>query len=355
MRPARRYRPDPLVKQNGAVRAARLHGVGDIRVADEPGPEPGPGESLVRVTAVGLCGSDLHWYTEGGIGDAVLARPLVVGHEFAGVIADGPRAGERVAVDPAIPCRTCALCREGHPNLCPAIGFAGHGTRDGGLREFLAWPTDLLYPLPESVSDADGALLEPLGVAIHAMDLAHLRVGGTVAVIGCGPIGLLLIQAVRAAGVTRVIAADPLAHRREAARRYGADTVFDPAAAGSAADFFAAETGLGVDVAFDVSGTDAAIDLALVAARPGARVVLVGIPDTDATTFRASVARRKGLTLVMVRRMKEVYPRAIRLAERGLVELPSLVTHRYPLTEAATAFRTAAARDGLKVIIEPHQ
>jgi L-iditol 2-dehydrogenase len=332
------------------VKAARLHGVGDVRIADEPMPQPGPGEELVQVTAVGLCGSDLHWYADGGIGDAVLARPLVVGHEFAGVIAAGPRAGERVAVDPAIPCLTCPLCRDGHPNLCPTIGFAGHGTRDGGLREFLAWPARLLYPLPATLSDADGALLEPLGVAIHSMDLAHLRLGDTAAVIGCGPIGLLLVQAVRVAGAACVLAVDPLAHRREAALRFGADAVADPAAG---AEFFAAEAGLGVDVSFDVSGSPAAVDLALVAARPGARVILVGIPDEDETTFRASLARRKGLTLVAVRRMKEVYPRAIGLAERGLVDLPGLVTHRYPLAEAATAFRTAAAREGLKVVVAP--
>ena len=150
------------------MRAARLHEVGDLRLTDEPVPEPGPEESLVRVTAVGICGSDLHWWGEGGIGDATLSRPLVLGHEAAGVIADGPRRGERVAIDPAIPDGTCRLCRAGYRNLCLHLRFAGHGGQDGAMREFLAWPSDLLHPLPDTLSDADGALLEPLEAALTA-------------------------------------------------------------------------------------------------------------------------------------------------------------------------------------------
>src|ERR1700733_1775691 len=190
--------------------AARLHAPGDMQVAEEPVPEPGPGTVLVRVTAVGLCGSDLHWWDEAGIGDARLARPLVLGHENAGVIADGPRRGQRVAIDPAIPDGTCESCLRGYRNLCPQVRFAGHGGTDGGLREYLAWPTELLHPLPDALSDADGALLEPLGVAAHAVDLGHLRLGGSAAVVGCGPIGLMIVQLLRVAGLTRVLAADPL-------------------------------------------------------------------------------------------------------------------------------------------------
>src|SRR5580658_610866 len=186
--------------------AARLHAPGDMRVAGEPVPEAGPGTVLVRVTAVGICGSDLHWWDEAGIGDARLDRPLVLGHENAGVIAAGPGRGQRVAIDPAIPDETCAQCRRGYRNLCTGVRFAGHGGTDGGLREFMAWPSGLLHPLPDSLSDADGALLEPLGVAAHAVDLGHLPLGGSAAVIGCGPIGLMIIQLLLAAGASMVLA-----------------------------------------------------------------------------------------------------------------------------------------------------
>jgi L-iditol 2-dehydrogenase len=331
------------------VRAARLHAVGDLRVADEPEPVvegSGPGMNLVRVTAVGICGSDLHWWDEGAIGDARLTHPLVLGHEGAGVIADGPRRGERVAIDPAIPDETCRACRDGYRNLCYRIRFSGHGETDGMLREVMAWPSALLHPLPDQVSDADGAMLEPLGVAIHSADLGHLPFAGTASVIGCGPIGLLLIGVLKAAGASSVLAIEPLSHRREAAARMGADQVRDSAEAPDDA---------GVDVAFEAADNDSAVGLAMASVRPGGRVVLAGIPGDDAIRFGASLARRKGLTIAMVRRMNEVYPRAISLAARGVVDLGAVVTSRYGLGEVREAFTEGARRTGLKVVVEPQR
>jgi L-iditol 2-dehydrogenase len=336
------------------VRAARLHAVGDLRVGDEPEPEAAPGASLVRVTAVGICGSDLHWWADGAIGDATLTGPLVPGHEGAGVIARGPRSGERVAIDPAICCGTCRACRDGYRNLCYRIAFAGHGGTDGMMREVMAWPTGLLHPLPDALGDAEGAMLEPLGVALHCVDLGHLRFGGTAAVIGCGPIGLLLIQVLRAAGAGSVLAVEPLAHRREAAVRLGADRAADPASL-SADGLMGELTGHGVDVAFEAAGTADGVRLAVAAARPGGRLVLAGIPGDDTISFPASAARRKGLTIAMARRMNEAYPRAIGLAARGAVDLRGLVTRRAALGEAGQAFGEAARRTGLKVVIEPQR
>lgn len=357
------------------MKVARLHGIRDIRVTDEPVPaipddgaaeDPatsapgtradrpaGSGRSLVEITAVGLCGSDLHWYSEGGIGDAVLTRPLVGGHEFAGVVRSGPLDGRRVAVDPAIPCGVCDMCLAGDRNLCRHIRFAGHSDTDGGLQQFLVWPTALLHPLDDRLSDSDGAMLEPLGVAIHAFDLGHVALGSTVAVVGCGPIGLCLLQVARAGGAATVIAVEPLVHRRAAAERLGADLVLAPTAPDLAAEIAAATGGRGVDVVFEAAGNDAAIAAAVAAARPGARVVLAGIPGDDRSSFPAGTARRKGLTLVMVRRMKEVYPRAMALVATGLVDVAGVVTHHFPLTRVDDAFRVAVAREGLKVVVDP--
>ena len=332
------------------MRAARLHAVGDLRVGEEPKPAASAGMSLVRVTAVGICGSDLHWWDEGAIGDATLAHPLVLGHEGAGVIAEGPRRGERVAIDPAIADGTCRACRDGYPNLCYRIRFAGHGETDGMMREFMTWPTELLHPLPDGVSDADGALLEPLGVAIHSVDLGHLPFAGTASVVGCGPIGLLLIAVLKAAGASSVLAVEPLAHRRAAAARYGADLVAEPGAVD-----LRELTGPGVDVAFEAAGSDEAVRVAVESVRPGGRVVLAGIPGDDSIRFGASLARRKGLTIAMVRRMNEVYPRAIGLAARGVVDLGSVVTSRFGLGEVREAFADGARRTGLKVVVEPQR
>jgi L-iditol 2-dehydrogenase len=332
------------------MRAARLHGAGDLRLAEEPAPETEPGQELVRVTAVGICGSDLHWWDEAGIGDAVITRPLVLGHEAAGVIEAGPRRGTRVAIDPAITCGRCRPCRDGYRNLCGRIRFAGHGEQDGALREFLAWPSDLLHPLPDSVTDTDGALLEPLGVAIHALDLGHVRLGARAAVVGCGPIGLLLIAVLRTAGARHIAAFEPLPHRREAALRYGADVCLRP-------DILPGDlrelVGEGADAVFEMAGTADAVTLSMAAARPGGRVVLGGIPSDDRIAFEASTARRKGLTIAMVRRMNNVYGRAIALAAAGSFSLAPLVTDRFGLGSAGQAFGIAAKRSGLKVIIEP--
>jgi len=306
------------------------------------------GEALVRVKAIGVCGSDLHWFSEGEIGDAKLEHPLVLGHEFAGNTEDG----QRVAVDPAVPCGQCEFCERGHPNLCENMIFAGHGETDGALREYISYPPRCLFPLPHPLSYTDGAMLEPLGVAIHAVDLGVLRTGMSVGVLGCGPIGLLIVQLARLSGASNIVATDILPHRVEAAKNFGADHAI-LAVAGRVPDATRAATGgRGVDVAFEAAGEQEAVDDAFAAVLPGGKVILVGIPSEDRTYFSASTARRKGLTIKMVRRMKHTYPRAIELVSKGLVDVRSLVTHRFPLEQSAEAFAVAQRREGLKIIIE---
>ncbi len=330
------------------MRALRLHGAYDLRLHDEPQPTPRQGEQLLRVTAVGICGSDLHWFSAGGIGEATLSHPLVLGHEFAGVTP----SGGRVAVDPAIPCRKCEDCIRGHPNLCADVRFAGHGSVDGALQEYLAWDERCLFPLPDSMTDEDGAMLEPLGVAMHAVRLASLETGMTAAVFGCGPIGLLTIQLARSSGAMVLLATDRLAARVAAAREFGASQAhlvegrLDPGA------IRAATGGRGVDAAFEVAGDQGAVDDAITSVISGGKVILVGIPGNDNTSFTASVARHKGLTIKLVHRMKHTYPRAIALVSQRLVDVSTLVTHRFPLAQAAEAFAMAERREGLKVIVE---
>ena len=334
------------------MRTLRLHGAGDLRLADEAPPVPGPGEALVRVTAVGICGSDLHWYDESGIGDAVLTRPLVLGHEAAGVIADGPRTGQRVAIDPSIPCGACETCALGRGHLCPQVRFLGHSTTDGAMRELIAWPETNLVPLPDSIDDAAGAMLEPLGVAIHALRLAKVRPGDTVGVLGCGPIGLLLIQLARAAGATTVVATDRLPHRVAAAAGLGAIAALVDGGA-EREILLRATGGRGVDAAIEIAGDDDAIDAAIALTRPAGTVVIAGIPAGDQSTITASVARRKGLDLRFSRRMVHTYPQAIALVEAGRVDVGVVVSHLFALADFDAAFRTAVRREGQKVLLAP--
>ena len=328
------------------MKTLRLHGPGDLRFHDESVPVPKAGEKLLRVTAVGICGSDLHWLNKAGVGDEWLSKPLVLGHEFTAETEDGTR----VTVDPAISCGECEYCRRGDPNFCENLYFAGHGDEDGAMCERLAWPERCLYPLPEAISNVKGALLEPLGIAMQAVDLAHLKLGMTIGVFGCGPIGLLIIQLARLSGASKVVATDVLPQRVEAARSFGVDEacLVEP---GSVTPPEAICGGRGLDVAFEAAGDNAAVEMAVEAARPGGKVILVGIPADDRTAFNASTARRKGLTLKLVRRMKFTYPRAIQLVESGKVDVRSLVTHSFPFEQAVEAFVVAARREGLKVII----
>lgn len=327
------------------MKAARLHAARDLRLHDEPDATAGPEEELVRVTAVGLCGSDRHWFTTGGIGDATISRPLVLGHEIAGTLVDGPRRGMRVAIDPADPCGRCDICRAGRANLCPTLRFAGHGSTDGGLRSLMAWPGRLLHPLPDAIADDEAALLEPLGVALHAIDLAEVPAGSRVSVHGCGPIGLMLIQLLRGLGAETIVATDPLPHRIEAARLLGATDarlVGEPGPSST------------VEVAFEVAGEAAAVSSAIDAVRPGGQVVLIGIPDDDVTSFPAAAARRKELTLSLCRRMTASdLPRAIALVATGRVELRPLISARLPIERAAEAFAALVDRRGLKTIVQP--
>ena len=323
------------------MRSLRIHGVRDVRVDEIAEPEPREGEVLLRVTAVGLCGSDLHWYEEAAIGDARVLEPFVLGHEFVGVIETGPRRGERVVGDPADPCGTCGPCVRGLEHLCDQMRFAGHAPVDGALRQRIAWPSRLLHRVPDGISDDAAVLLEPLGVALHALEVGRAHPSICASVHGCGPLGLLVIATLRAQGVERVIATDPLAHRAAAANSLGAEinVVVPPDR---------------VDVAFECSGEDDALQSAIAGTRPGGTIVLAGIPRGDTTTFHAAGARRKELALLLCRRMRsDDLARAIDLVERTGLDLGPLVTHRFDLAEGQRTFETLAARSGIKVVVRP--
>ncbi len=332
-----------------SVTAARLHAAGDVRVLTRPAAPDLPGRTRVAISSVGLCGSDVHWYTEGRIGDVAVEAPMVLGHEMTGVALDGPLAGRAVAVDPAVPCRRCPTCEQGLTHLCPDVDFAGQAGTDGGLQSELVWPTAQLLPVPPEVAEPDASLLEPLGVAVHSLDLATVRPGMPVGVVGCGPIGLLVIQIAAAWGCP-VTAVEPLAHRAEAARRAGAEQVL---ATADPAEVAQAVAGGRCPVVVEVSGADAGLATAAHLLSPGGRIVVTGIPDGDTVSFSAATMRRKGVTLAVVRRMSEAaFARGARLAAAGVVDLSWLITDRFALRDTGAALQSAAARQGLKVAVD---
>jgi len=345
--------------------AVRLHGPSDMRVEQVPHPgPPGPEDVLLRVTAVGICGSDLHSYKDARIGDAVIAEPLILGHEYAAVVEEigsDPRdglgqplaVGMRVAVDPAQPCWRCEMCEQGHPNLCRRLHFCGSYPDHGSLCQWMHMPARTCFPLPDSIDDAGGAMLEPLGIAIHTVDLAKIRVANSVVIIGAGSIGLMILQLVKLSGAEPVYSVDKFSWRLELAQQYGAIPIncdeVDPVQA-----VLPATGGDGVDIAIEAAWADHSVQQAAEMLRLGGRLVVAGISEDDELVLKHSTVRRRGVDIRLVRRMKHTYPRAIRLAKSGLVDLHSMISHRFPLekTPEAYAMNVDYKDNVVKVMIE---
>ncbi|MGC9349182.1 MAG: zinc-dependent alcohol dehydrogenase [Anaerolineae bacterium] len=343
------------------MRAAALFEIHDIRLIDVPRPEkPGPGEVLLRIAAVGICGSDRHYYNEGGIGGALVSEGMIIGHEFSAWVAetgkgvDDLEVGQLVAVEPAISCGTCEFCLKGHPNICPNVLFCGSPNHTGAMAEYMVMPAENCFPLPKGMTPVEGAMLEPLGVAIHTVDLAHLKVGQTAAVLGGGPIGLFTAAVARVNGASMIYVTEPIAARREFAVEYAADAAFNPEEVDVVAEVLDRTGGRGVDVGFEAAGADETPDQAARMTRPGGKVVVVGIPDDNRMVMTASVVRRKGLTIKLVRRMKHTYPRAIEMVHSGVVDAAAIATHIFPLDRIDEAFEVVDGhQDGvLRAVID---
>jgi L-iditol 2-dehydrogenase len=327
----------------------------DLQTRDRPA--PGPEEVLVRVDRVGICGSDLHYFRDGRNGENELDAPTVLGHEAAGTVVErGSEVADvavedRVAIDPSLPCGDCPHCRRGESNLCSRMAFMGSPPVDGALAEFVARPADAVHVLPPSVPTRAGALCEPLGVAVHATRRAGVDGGDAVLVTGCGPIGLLVADAARAAGASRVFAADVVPAKRSLAADRGADRTIDPREESLPAAVQAATDGLGADVVLECSGAEAAIAEAAAAARRGGRIGFVGLPQDPSLPFDLFDLIDDELDVSGSFRFRGTFPRAIELLEAGRVDAASLVDFEASLEDAAAAFRRASDPEVVKGMI----
>ncbi|HXI60710.1 MAG TPA: alcohol dehydrogenase catalytic domain-containing protein [Polyangia bacterium] len=327
------------------MRIAQLVGVRQFRLVEEQTPEPAPGEVQVQVQAVGVCGSDMHSYAEGAIGDTAVAYPTVLGHEPAGVVAKvgagvtGWSVGDRAAFEPSLFCYHCTYCLRGRQNLCTSMRFLSTPGGDPGFfRDRVNLPAANLLALPASLSVAEGALVEPLSIALHSMKLAAPVLGETAAVFGAGPIGLLTIAALKAAGVRRVWAVEPLPHRRALATTMGADAVLDPKAVDAAATIARESGGLGVSMVYDCATKTDSTEQSLRAAAPGGRVVLTGIPSELRVSFDVHLWRRKELAIMQVRRSNDEMSAARDLLAQQSRLFAPLITHQRPIEDVAAAF-----------------
>jgi L-iditol 2-dehydrogenase len=341
------------------MRAAELIAPLTFRLTDMPIGNPGPGEVQVRIEAVGVCGSDLHSYSEGAVGGTPNVYPMLLGHEPAGRIVKtgagvtGFAAGDRGALEPALYCYHCEFCLSGHHNVCANIRFLSNPHHPGFFRELVNLPVANFLPIPAGMSFAEAALAEPLAIALHSLRLASIRPGETVVVIGAGPIGLLTIAALRAVKAGRIWAVEPLAHRRELAREIGADVAIEP---GEAAVEILSGTGQrGVDCAIDCAASEHTTSQAIQLARNAGRVALTGIHSTPMVSMDGSAMRRKELTIFNVRRSNHETHEALELLQAHAGWFAPLLTHTRQIERIDEAFAIASQyRDGVgKMIVRP--
>ena len=326
---------------------AQLIAPREFRLAQQDIPDPGPGEVLVRPNAVGICGSDLHAYSEGGVGDTPCQFPMVLGHEPAGtVVKTGPGVtgwapGDRAALEPAIYCYHCEYCRTGNYNICANIRFLSTPGVPGFFREFVNLPAKNLLAIAPHVPLEIATLFEPLAVALHSMKFAAVQPGETVAVFGAGPIGLLTVAALKASGAGRIWAVEPVPHRRDLARHMGADAVLDPGQIDPARQIQSDTGGRGVDCAIDCAAKPHTTNDAIRAARNGGRVVVTGIHSDVLVPFEVSPMRRKELTIFNVRRSNHESEAALEMLSNRTAFFAPLITHTRPLDCIAEAFHIA--------------
>ncbi|HMC62211.1 MAG TPA: alcohol dehydrogenase catalytic domain-containing protein [Candidatus Solibacter sp.] len=335
----------------------------EFRLTEQAIEDPGPGEVQVRSNAVGICGSDIHSYSEGAVGDTPCEFPMVLGHEPAGTVVKtgtgvtGWAPGDRAALEPALYCYHCEFCRTGHHNVCENIRFLSNPGTPGFFREFVNLPAANLFAIPKELSLELATLVEPLAVAMHSMKFAAVQPGETVAVFGAGPIGLLTLACLKIAGAGRIWAVEPVAHRREMAKHMGADEVLDPNQADAVRQIHADTARRGVDCTIDCATKEhlgeQTTNWAIRAVRNGGRVVITGIHSAPLVPFDVSPMRRKELSIFNVRRSNHETERALELLVSRTGWFAPLVTHTRRLEQIAGAFRlTEKYEDGVgKMVI----
>ncbi|OHB69923.1 MAG: hypothetical protein A2V70_02395 [Planctomycetes bacterium RBG_13_63_9] len=319
----------------------------EIREAPKPVLER-PGEVMLRVDTVGVCGSDVHYYTAGRIGDQVVEYPATLGHECAATVTEigsevtTLQVGQRVAVDPAISCGRCDQCRQGRPHTCRNLLFlGGPGQAPGAAAEYMTIDSRCCYPIPDSMTMVQAALVEPLSVGVYAQRLAQMQPGGRAAILGSGPIGLSALMAIRAVCPCRTYVTDLLENRLDLARQYGADWTGVPTRQDVVGAILEREPE-GLDWVFECAGQQECLDQAVELLRPGGTLVMVGIPERDRVGFQVDAFRRKELRVQNVRRQNGCTAPAIDFVAKGTIDVDPLATHHFPLERAKEAFDLVA-------------
>ncbi|KAL1453773.1 hypothetical protein WDU94_010086 [Cyamophila willieti] len=341
--------------------ACVLHKEYDLRLEHKPMPEPQEGQVLLEMGCVGICGSDVHYYEHGRIADYIVTKPMIIGHEASGTVVKvgkgvkNLKPGDRVAIEPGVPCRCCSFCKEGRYNLCPDVIFCATPPHDGNLSRYYTHDADFCYKLPDHLTLEEGALLEPLAVGVHACKRSGVGLGTTVLVLSAGPIGLVTILAAKAYGA-RVICVSRSLTRLNVAKACGADIVIQ------VRNYQQEEVelikkihnalGRAPQVTIDCTGTENCLTLGMNVTRVGGKLMLVGMgPQTVSVPLVNACA--KEIDILSCFRYVNDYPAALEMVASGKCPVTKLITHNFQLEEAVDAFKTASKKsdDTIKIMI----
>ena len=303
-------------------------------------PTPQADEVLVKIKSVGVCGSDIEYYEHGKIGDFVVKKPLILGHEASGQVVEvgenvtSLKVGDRVALEPGVPCRKCEFCKTGRYNLCPDVQFMATPPVDGAFREYVAHPADFAFKVPEGVSYEEAALVEPLSVGIHAVERAQLKLGDQILIFGAGPIGLLTLQVALVKGVSRAVVLDINDARLKKAKELGADAAINARESNLVADLEDS-----FDVIFEAAGAPATISQALRLVKRGGTIVLIGHSSANEDKLDRNLIITKELNILGTYRYKNTYSKALRLMQKGHFRIASLIGKTFSLADVDAALR----------------
>lgn len=325
------------------MKVAVMNGIGKMGYEERPVPTPQDDEVLVKLEYVGICGSDMHYYETGAIGNYIVEPPFVLGHEPGGTVVEVGKnvrhlsVGDRVALEPGKTCGHCEFCKTGRYNLCPDVIFFATPPVDGVFQEYVAHEADLCFKLPETVSTLEGALIEPLAVGYHAANQGGAHAGQTAVVTGAGCIGLVSMMALKAEGVDKVYVVDVMQKRLDKALELGADGVINAAECNAVEEILRLTSGRGVDLAIETAGTEITTRQCVEFTQKGGTIVLVGYTKTGEANLPLSLLLDKELTIKSVFRYRHIYPMAIEAVASGRVNLKGIVTDIFPFSDMQTA------------------
>ncbi|NLN66350.1 MAG: NAD(P)-dependent alcohol dehydrogenase [Clostridiaceae bacterium] len=325
-------------------KAAFMTGINNIELREINMPKPGDNEVLVKLEYVGICGSDVHYLEHGKIGDFVVNGDFILGHECAGTIAEVGanvktlKKGDRVALEPGITCGQCYFCKSGLYNLCADVEFLATPPYHGCLQNYIAFPENMCFKLPENVTTKEGALVEPLSVGIHAARQGNVSLGDRVVILGAGCIGLVTMLACKAFGATDLIVVDVIPKRLELAKEIGATHVINAAECDVLKEIDAITDGMGCDIVIETAGTKITYSQTSYIVRRGGTIVLVGLAPQDIIEFNFAKLMNKEAQIKTVFRYRNIYPQAINAIAEGIIDVKPIVTHEFDFEDTAKAF-----------------